>query len=106
MAEHQPVAEPVPAAIGSYKHEHTRRWSQLVASFNGFVFVIPEYNHGVPAAAKNAVDYRDHERFAAIVSPVLRPMMVRGVAASPTGSARPPPQSTRSPRSPAPPPCS
>ncbi|HEY1700673.1 MAG TPA: NAD(P)H-dependent oxidoreductase [Trebonia sp.] len=49
--------EPVPAAIGSYKHEHTRRWSQLVASFDGFVFVIPEYNHGVPAAAKNAVDY-------------------------------------------------
>jgi NAD(P)H-dependent FMN reductase len=49
--------EPVPAAIGSYKHEHTRHWSQLVASFDGFVFVIPEYNHGMPAVVKNAVDY-------------------------------------------------
>jgi NAD(P)H-dependent FMN reductase len=49
--------EPVPAAIGDYRHEHTRRWSEKVASFDGFVFVIPEYNHGMPAALKNAIDY-------------------------------------------------
>ena len=49
--------EPVPAAIGSYRQQHTRDWSQIVASFDGFVFVIPEYNHGVPAVVKNAVDY-------------------------------------------------
>jgi NAD(P)H-dependent FMN reductase len=49
--------EPVPAAIGSYHHEHTRRWARTVASFDGFVFVLPEYNHGMPAVVKNAVDY-------------------------------------------------
>ncbi|WP_431877993.1 NADPH-dependent FMN reductase [Amycolatopsis sacchari] len=49
--------EPVPAAIGDYRHEHTRRWSELVASFDGFVFVTPEYNHAMPAALKNAIDY-------------------------------------------------
>jgi NAD(P)H-dependent FMN reductase len=49
--------EPEPAAIGSYRREHTRQWSQLVASFDGFVFVTPEYNHAMPAALKNAIDY-------------------------------------------------
>lgn len=49
--------EPVPAAIGDYRHEHTRRWSERVASFDGFVFVTPEYNHAMPAALKNAIDY-------------------------------------------------
>jgi NAD(P)H-dependent FMN reductase len=49
--------EQVPAAIGRYDNEHTRRWARTVASFDGFVFVLPEYNHGMPAALKNAVDY-------------------------------------------------
>lgn len=49
--------EPVPAAIGDYRHDHTRQWADLVASFDGFVFVTPEYNRGVPAPLKNAIDY-------------------------------------------------
>jgi NAD(P)H-dependent FMN reductase len=49
--------EPEPAAIGSYRQAHTQRWSELVASFDGFVFVTAEYNHGPPAALKNAIDY-------------------------------------------------
>lgn len=49
--------EPVPAAIGDYRQEHTRRWAALVDSFDGFVFVTPEYNHAMPAALKNAIDY-------------------------------------------------
>lgn len=49
--------EPVPAAIGDYRHEHTRRWSELIGSFDGFVFVTPEYNHAMTAALKNAIDY-------------------------------------------------
>jgi NAD(P)H-dependent FMN reductase len=49
--------EPVAAAIGDYRHRHTRRWSDLVGSFDGFIFVTPEYNHGIPAALKNAIDY-------------------------------------------------
>ncbi len=49
--------EPEPAAMGTYHHSHTLAWSQTVAGFDGFVFVTPEYNHSVPAALKNAIDY-------------------------------------------------
>jgi NAD(P)H-dependent FMN reductase len=49
--------EPVPAAIGRYDHEHTKRWAATVARYDGFVFVVPEYNHSYPAVVKNAIDY-------------------------------------------------
>lgn len=49
--------EPVPAVFGGYRHEHTRRWAATVAALDGFVFVTPEYNHSVPAALKNAIDF-------------------------------------------------
>lgn len=44
------------AANREYEDENTRRWSAAVDSFDGFVFVTPEYNHSVPAALKNAFD--------------------------------------------------
>jgi NAD(P)H-dependent FMN reductase len=47
----------VPAAADrEYETPQTRAWSQAVDRYDGFVFVTPEYNHGVPAALKNAVD--------------------------------------------------
>lgn len=49
--------EPMPPAMGQYSKEHTKAWAQKVASYDGFVFVTPEYNHSVPAALKNAVDF-------------------------------------------------
>ncbi|TYP87501.1 NADPH-dependent FMN reductase [Blastococcus xanthinilyticus] len=49
--------EPAPAAMGTYAHEHTRRWADAIASYDGYVFVAPEYNHSLPAALKNAIDY-------------------------------------------------
>jgi NAD(P)H-dependent FMN reductase len=36
---------------------HTRRWAAALARFDGFIVVTPEYNHGMPAALKNAIDY-------------------------------------------------
>lgn len=52
------LAEPVPAALShDYVHEHTRRWSDAVAGFDGFVFVTPEHNHSLPASLKNAIDH-------------------------------------------------
>lgn len=56
--------EPRPAmfcADGGYEHEYTRAWSQAIASFDGFVVVTAEYNHGMPSALKNALDYLFHE---------------------------------------------
>ncbi|MFE5207764.1 GNAT family N-acetyltransferase [Streptomyces sp. NPDC056600] len=46
---------------GVYAHEHTRRWSALVDSADGFLVVTPEYNYGMPAAFKNALDYLTRE---------------------------------------------
>lgn len=49
--------EPVPAMFGDYRQQHTLRWSATVADLDAFVFVTPEYNHSVPAALKNGIDY-------------------------------------------------
>ncbi|MFI7403785.1 NADPH-dependent FMN reductase [Streptomyces sp. NPDC049541] len=40
-----------------YEHPHTRAWSALIDDFDGFVFLVPEYNHSFPGALKNALDY-------------------------------------------------
>jgi NAD(P)H-dependent FMN reductase len=44
-------------SMHKYEHEHTKRWANKIDGFDGFIFVTPEYNHGVPAALKNALDY-------------------------------------------------
>ncbi|MGW5160532.1 GNAT family N-acetyltransferase [Nonomuraea wenchangensis] len=46
---------------GVYRHEHTRRWSATVDAADGFIAVTPEYNYGMPAAFKNALDYLGRE---------------------------------------------
>ncbi len=49
--------EPLPPAMGQYSKPHTKAWAEKVASFDGFIFVTPEYNHGISAVLKNALDY-------------------------------------------------
>src|SRR5437588_5747258 len=49
--------EPVPPILGQYSKPHTKTWAAKVASFDGFVFVTPEYNHGISGALKNAIDF-------------------------------------------------
>jgi NAD(P)H-dependent FMN reductase len=49
--------EPLPPSLGQYTHEHTRKWSEKIGSFDAYVFVTPEYNHGTSGALKNAIDY-------------------------------------------------
>ncbi len=53
--------EPEHPRFGKYQHEHTRRWSALVAEADAFVFVAPEYNYGMSAPLKNALDYLHKE---------------------------------------------
>jgi NAD(P)H-dependent FMN reductase len=49
--------EPMPPSMGKYEQPHTKRWAAKIASLDAFVFVTPEYNHGIPAALKNAIDF-------------------------------------------------
>jgi NAD(P)H-dependent FMN reductase len=49
--------EPMPPAMGQYSNDHTRRWSEKIAQFDGYIFVTPEYNHSTSGVLKNAIDY-------------------------------------------------
>jgi NAD(P)H-dependent FMN reductase len=53
--------EPEHPRLGRYVHQHTKDWSATVARADAFVFVVPEYNHGVNAATKNALDFLHNE---------------------------------------------
>jgi NAD(P)H-dependent FMN reductase len=53
--------EPLAPMFGKYEHEHTKKWNARLDAADGFVIVTPEYNHGYPAALKNAIDYGYHE---------------------------------------------
>jgi NAD(P)H-dependent FMN reductase len=53
--------EPLKAALRQYQHEHTKAWSRTVESYDGFIFVFPQYNWGYPAPLKNALDFLYHE---------------------------------------------
>jgi NAD(P)H-dependent FMN reductase len=55
------IDKSLPAMADQYSHDHTRSWSSSIASFDGYVFVTPEYNHGTSAALKNAIDFLYHE---------------------------------------------
>ncbi|HEY5822304.1 MAG TPA: NAD(P)H-dependent oxidoreductase [Propionibacteriaceae bacterium] len=49
--------EPVPASMGMYANPHTKAWAEKIATFDGFVFLTPEYNHATSGALKNAIDF-------------------------------------------------
>src|SRR5437867_1259571 len=39
------------------QNEVAQRWQKKVAEFDGYIFVTAEYNRGIPAVLKNALDY-------------------------------------------------
>ncbi|WXL25884.1 NADPH-dependent FMN reductase [Ectopseudomonas mendocina] len=50
--------EPIPAAFSSdYQTPQAKAWSETISRLDGFVFINPEYNRGVIASLKNALDY-------------------------------------------------
>jgi NAD(P)H-dependent FMN reductase len=59
LADHElgNLDEPGNPVQQAYTHPHTHEWSRLIDGFDGFVFVVPEYNHSFPGALKNALDY-------------------------------------------------
>jgi NAD(P)H-dependent FMN reductase len=53
--------EPHHPATGTYTKQHTIDWAATVDRADAFVFVTPEYNFGINAALKNAIDFLFHE---------------------------------------------
>jgi NAD(P)H-dependent FMN reductase len=49
--------EPHHPFLREYVHQHTRDWSERVSHADAFVFVTPEYNYGISAPLKNALDF-------------------------------------------------
>ncbi|TCM47668.1 NADPH-dependent FMN reductase [Kribbella sp. VKM Ac-2568] len=49
--------EAIPPSMGQYTQPHTLAWAEKIGSFDGFVFVTPEYNHSTSGALKNAIDF-------------------------------------------------
>lgn len=49
--------EPHHPRLQKYEHDHTKRWSEIVAGSDAFVFVTPEYNFTMPPSLVNAIDY-------------------------------------------------
>jgi Predicted flavoprotein len=53
--------EPAHPAMQKYEHDHTKRWSEVIAGADAFVFVTPEYDFFTPAALVNAIQCLSRE---------------------------------------------
>jgi NAD(P)H-dependent FMN reductase len=49
--------ESMPPRLALPTNEAALRWSKKMTELDGFIFVTAEYNHGIPAVLKNALDY-------------------------------------------------
>ena len=59
------------------------RWQKKIAQYDGYIFVTAEYNHGVPAVLKNALDYAYTE---SIARPRVTSAMAVSAAPAPSSS--------------------
>lgn len=52
-------ADAMPAGMRQGKHENPQVdvWLSRLEAVDGFIFILPEYNHSLPGAFKNALDY-------------------------------------------------
>jgi NAD(P)H-dependent FMN reductase len=55
------MSEPNHPRLKNYVQPHTHVWSATIEALDAFVFVTPEYNHGLTAPLKNAIDYLHQE---------------------------------------------
>ncbi len=61
----------VPPAYAPDASDEGQAWAKKIDAGDGFIFVTPEYNRGIPAALKNAIDFLTtewKEKPAAVVS--------------------------------------
>jgi NAD(P)H-dependent FMN reductase len=48
--------EPLPPSLGQYHNDHARERAAIIGSFDGYLIVAPEDNHGTSGVPKNAID--------------------------------------------------
>ena len=54
----EPLSASASARMGKdYSKPHTKKWSEAISKFDGYLFIVPEYNFGISAALKNALDF-------------------------------------------------
>lgn len=56
VAELPFLNEEVIPAMAQYSDESTKKWSETIKSYDGFVIINAEYNHGFTGVIKNALD--------------------------------------------------
>ncbi|USQ77596.1 NADPH-dependent FMN reductase [Ornithinimicrobium cryptoxanthini] len=49
--------EAVPPSMAPGTQPHSKAWSSRMDEFDGYIFVVSEYNHSITGALKNAIDY-------------------------------------------------
>lgn len=71
----------IPSLKGVYSDPIIGKWIEKISEADAFIFVTPEYNHGVTAVLKNAIDsaYFEWKR---------KPAVLVGYSAGPIGGAR------------------
>lgn len=57
----EPVMPAMVPHMKQFTKDHSKRWSDTIRSFDGYIFVIPEYNYGLAGGTKNAIDYLYNE---------------------------------------------
>lgn len=53
--------EPYHPKLKNYQFNYTKKWSKTIDETDAFIIVLAEYNYGMPAAIKNAIDYLHQE---------------------------------------------
>ncbi|WP_073707934.1 NADPH-dependent FMN reductase [Glutamicibacter sp. 0426] len=53
--------EPFPAAYQNYQNDHTKAFAAKMCEFDGYIFIVGEYNHSVQPALANALSYLNAE---------------------------------------------
>lgn len=57
-------AEPLPTAMAAPQDPAGAAFNEKIQSFDAVVFVTPEYNHSIPGALKNAIDFLEPKALA------------------------------------------
>jgi NAD(P)H-dependent FMN reductase len=83
--------QPLPPAMPGrppYEHDVVKKWTAQIAASDGFIFVTPEYNYGLSAVLKNAIDwvYPEWNRKAAAFVSYGSAMGARAVQQLPDGN--------------------